>query len=145
MLGTLEPPLKSDLKSYISPLVHAYNATRHDSTGFSPLFLMFGRHPRLAVDIFFGLDNSRETPRNQADYVSKLQSRLTFAYRKAAEEASKHAEAHTFYYNRAVRENKVEEGDRVLIKKLGFAGRHKLADVWDEEPHIVLRQPNPCV
>ena len=58
MLGTLEPPLKSDWKSYVSPLVHAYNATRHDSTEFSPFFLMFGRHPGLAVDAFFGLDNS---------------------------------------------------------------------------------------
>ena len=44
MLGTLEPPLKSDWKSYVSPLVHVYNATRHDSTDFSPFFLMFGRH-----------------------------------------------------------------------------------------------------
>ena len=24
-----------------------------------------------------------------------------------------------------------------------FEGPHKLADVWEEEPHIVLRQPNP--
>ena len=79
MLGTLEPPLKRDWKSYVSPLIHAFNASRHDSTGFSPFFLMLGRHPHLAGDAFFGLDNSRETPRNQTDYVSKLQYRLTFA------------------------------------------------------------------
>ena len=142
MLGTLESSLKSDWKSYVAPLVHAYNATRHDSTGFSPFFLMFGRRPRLAVDAFFGLDNNRESPRNQAEYVHKLQSRLKFAYRKAAEEASKRAEVHKFHYDKGVRENKLEEGDCVLIKKVGFEGRHKLADVWEEEPHIVLRQPN---
>ena len=50
MLGTLENHQKQDWKSYVAPLVHAYNATRHDSTGFSPFFLMFGRHPRLAID-----------------------------------------------------------------------------------------------
>ena len=104
---------------------------------------MFGRHPRLAVDAFFGLDNSRETPRNQAEYVHKLQSRLKLAYRKAAEEAGKHAEVHKFHCDRGVRETKLVEGDCVLIKKVGFEGRHKLADVWEEEPHIVLRQPNP--
>ena len=43
------------------------------------------------MNVFFGLDNTRETPRNQAEYVSKLQSWLMFANRKAAEEASKHA------------------------------------------------------
>ena len=52
MLGTLEDRQKEDWKSYVAPLVHSYNATRHDSTGFSPYFLMFGRHPRLAVDAY---------------------------------------------------------------------------------------------
>ena len=100
MFGTLESLLKSDWKSYVSHLVHAYNATRHDSTGFSPFFLMFGCHPRLAVDAFFGLDNTRITPRNQFEYVHKLQLRLKFAYHKAAEEAGKCAEAHKFHYDR---------------------------------------------
>ena len=54
MLGTLEDDQKSDWKSYVPPLVHAYNSTRHESSGFSPHYLMFGRHPRLAVDAFLG-------------------------------------------------------------------------------------------
>ena len=33
MLGTLENSKKSDWKSYVPSLVHAYNATRHESTG----------------------------------------------------------------------------------------------------------------
>ena len=36
MLGTLEPDKKSNWKAYIGPLVHAYNATKHDTTGFLP-------------------------------------------------------------------------------------------------------------
>ena len=60
MLGTLQPTQKSDWKSYVLPLVHAYNATRHDTTGFSPFYLMFGRHPRLALDAFLGLEPSAE-------------------------------------------------------------------------------------
>ena len=38
MLGTLEDHQKQDWKSYVAPLVHAYNATRHDSTFFSHSF-----------------------------------------------------------------------------------------------------------
>ena len=49
MLSTLEEKQREDWKSYESTLVHAYNATRHDSTGYTPFFLMFGRHPRLAI------------------------------------------------------------------------------------------------
>ena len=53
MLGTLEDHQKEDWKYFVVPLVHAYNATKHDSTDFSPYFLMFGQHPRLAMDAFF--------------------------------------------------------------------------------------------
>ncbi len=42
MLHTLDPSKKSDRKSYISPLVHAYNCTWNDSTVYSPFFLMMG-------------------------------------------------------------------------------------------------------
>ena len=55
MLGPLEKNQKEDWKSYVAPLVHSHNATRHDSTGYLPFFLMFGRHPRLAVDAYFGI------------------------------------------------------------------------------------------
>lgn len=36
MLGTLAPEQKSDWKTYIGPLIHAYNTTKHETTGFSP-------------------------------------------------------------------------------------------------------------
>lgn len=55
MLGTLEEYQKSDWKAHVPTLVHAYNTTIHDSTGYSPYFLMFGRHLRLAIDAFLGL------------------------------------------------------------------------------------------
>ena len=55
MLGTLEEYQKSDWKAHVPTLVHVYNATIHDSTGYSPYFLKFGRHPRLAIDAFLGL------------------------------------------------------------------------------------------
>ena len=59
MLGTLQDNQKADWKAHLSTLTHAYNAATHDSTDFSPFYLMFGRHPRLAVDAFLGIPESQ--------------------------------------------------------------------------------------
>ena len=40
MLGTLDPKKKADWKSHVGCLVHAYNCTKHDTTGFSPYYLL---------------------------------------------------------------------------------------------------------
>ena len=141
MLGTLEPTQKSDWKSYVLPLMHAYNATRHDTTGFSPFYLMFGRHPRLALDAFLGLEPSAESGRTQAEYSTKFQSRLSFAYQKASEEAAHQTERYKTYYDQRVRESKLEVGDRVLIRALGLKGKVKIADDWEEMPYIVTEIP----
>ena len=75
MSGTLEYRQKEDWKSYVAPFVHSYNATRHDSTGFSPYFLMFWRHPRLAVDAFLGLNLSQDPAiYSKGHYATKLKN-----------------------------------------------------------------------
>ena len=83
MLGTLQENQKSDWKAHVPTLVHAYNATFHDSTGFSPYFLMFGRHPRLAIDAFLGLNSDSLNSTSQTEYIRKLWDHLSFAYQKA--------------------------------------------------------------
>ena len=55
MLRTLEEYQKLDWKAHVPTLVHAYIATIDDSTGYSPYFLMFPRHPCLSIDAFLVL------------------------------------------------------------------------------------------
>ena len=88
MLGTLEEYQKRDWKSHVPSLVHAYNATLYSSTGYSAYFLMFGRHPRLAIDAFLELCPDALSCTDKTEYVIKLCERLHYAYEKAKEEAS---------------------------------------------------------
>uniref|UniRef100_A0A3Q3JX63 Gypsy retrotransposon integrase-like protein 1 n=1 Tax=Monopterus albus TaxID=43700 RepID=A0A3Q3JX63_MONAL len=72
MLRTL-PGAKQHWPEQIQTLTFAYNATIHETTGYAPFFLMFGRVPRLPVDIMFStVLNDSDT----VDYDSYAKSLL---------------------------------------------------------------------
>ena len=144
MLGTMSKKQKSDWKAHVPSFTYACNAAVHESTGFSPFYLMFGRHPRLATDAFLGIRSSEERMSPQ-DYVYKLKDRLADVYQNASEEAKLKDKKYKRYYDQGVRHSGLEPGDRVLVKKVGIEGKHKLADVWESSPYIIKSQPVPDI
>ena len=82
MLRTLPKEFKSDWKNHVQKMVHAYNCTQNDSTGYSPHFLLYGRQPRLPVDLLFSLVKA-EGPTEYQSYVSKWRRCMQEAYRIA--------------------------------------------------------------
>ena len=136
MLGTMSEKQKTDWKAHVPSFTHAFNAAVHESTGFSPFYLMFGRHPRLAIDAFLGIRSSEERKSHQ-DYVDRLKDRMADAYQNASEEARQKGRKYKWYYDHGVRYSVLEPGDRVLVKKVGIKGKHKLADIWEASPYLV--------
>ena len=70
MVGTLTSEKKKAWPKYLPDLVMAYNSSTHDSTGFSPYFLIFGRQPRLPVDVVMGItleDDNEDFIKNQQE------------------------------------------------------------------------------
>ena len=141
MLGTLEPNKKANWKQHVGPLVHAYNCTRHESTGQSPYFLMFGRQPNLPIDLAFGLTSDSEKV-SQTKYVENLRQRLMDAYKLASEASHRAQSKQKEGYDLKARGAAIETGDRVLVKQVAFDGKHKIQDKWEDDTYIVINQPN---
>ena len=146
MLGTLTPEQKKDWKSYVPVLVHAYNCTRNTVTGFSLYFLLFGREPRLPVDVEFGLQRGgQKGSPGESNYISQLKKRLQFAYRKAKCMAQKQQARHRGLYNLRCRGATLSVGDLVLVRQTAWKGRHKIQDRWEDREYQVVDQPTPGI
>ena len=55
MIGTFTNEKKKAWPKYLADLVLAYNSSTHESTGYSPCFMMFGRQPMLPIAVAMGI------------------------------------------------------------------------------------------
>ncbi|XP_066571623.1 uncharacterized protein LOC136760225 [Amia ocellicauda] len=144
MLRTLPLKEKHQWPQQIQTLTFAYNATVHETTGYAPFFLMFGRVPRLPVDVMFkqGLNDP-----GVVDYDSYGKSLLS-SLQSAMEIAQKHSSAEQQHqaqqYNRRVKGTSLSVGDRVLVANKTERGKRKLADKWEDGVYTVVGA-NPSI
>ena len=144
MLGTLETDQKLDWKTYVAPLVHMYNSTQHDTTVFSPYYLLFGREPRLPIDLL--LPSSGTTGANTfTGYIEGLQERLKHAHQVVQARLKGKGEASQKWYAKKVGGATLQPGDQVLLRHIVLQGKNKLADRWQEEVYVVTAQPNASI
>ena len=143
MLGTLETEEKADWKAFIHTLTNAYNCTRHSVTGHSPFYLMFGRHPRLPVDVEFGIHKiGNDVSFSKSKFIDRLHKRLGHAYRKARTFAGKESDRQKVLFDRKSKDLRLEPGDIVLVRKTAWQARHKIQNKWEEDDYVVISQQN---
>ena len=144
MLGTLSDEEKSDWKSHLGCMTHAYNCTKHASTTYSPYYLMFGRHPRLPIDVAFGLHKPNCSDNcSKSRYIQKLRRRLNYAHKKASKYSSEEAQKYKTSYDKNVKGPQLQVNDLVLVKIVAHKARHKIQDKWESEEYTVIEQPIP--
>ena len=138
MPRTLPETRKSSWKDHVNKLIHAYNYIVHESTGYSPFFLLFGRSPRLPIDAIF--DPQPELGAiSHAEYVTKWKTAMQEAYSLALKSATKSAIRGKRNHDKRVRSSALQVGDRVQVRKLTpRGGPGKLRAFWEDEIHVVI-------
>lgn len=140
MLRTLTDSEKADWKNSLDKMVHAYNCTCSEATGFSPYYLLFGRSPRLPIDTLFNL-TSTEKQESYSEYVQKWQDRMRQAYEIASRTAVKEAVRGKRCYDRKVHGTDLQPGGRVLVRNLSErGGPGKLLSYWEDKVHLVVKR-----
>ena len=139
MLKTLTEENKTNWKDHIQKLVHAYNCTSHASTGYSPYFLLFGRKPRLPIDVILE-ENSEEENIPCSTYVRKWQEQMKQAYEIAQKQSSKRKEKDKDRHNnKRPRATVLFPGDRVLVRNLSErGGTGKMRSFWENKVHVII-------
>uniref|UniRef100_A0A8C5MCC1 Integrase catalytic domain-containing protein n=1 Tax=Leptobrachium leishanense TaxID=445787 RepID=A0A8C5MCC1_9ANUR len=138
ILWTLSSDTKKDWKNSLAQVVHAYNCTKSEATGFSPFFLLFGRSPRLPIDSMFDTPVT-EQYKNYSEYVKTWTDSMTEAYQVASKVATQAAQRGKEYYDRKTHGVQLSPDSRVLVRNLTErGGPGKLRSFWEDSEHVVL-------
>ena len=137
MLGTLDPVKKQRWSQQVAQLVHAYNCTRNDATGYSPYFLCSaGRHDCLWMCV-----SMLSWIRRKRCPISDLWrpcEKIWRMHTRAVVASDKNHQRNKRAYDLRVRPQLLEEDDRVLVRALGGTGKQKLKDKWNSLLYIVM-------
>ena len=110
-------------------LVHAYNCMTHTSTSYIPYYLIHGRHPWLPVDT---LIVPMKEEKAYDKYGDNIHAQLHEACRLASSRSKVACAVQKKGYDKRMRGVAPEVEDLVLVCKLGFKGKHKIQDKFDQ-------------
>ena len=119
-------------------VAYAYNATVHESTGFTPNLLWFGRELRSMIGELVPCVEDRNTE-TYAEYALRSKKFLELAYAAARETSKKSAERTKTYHDRNLREFVYEPGDKVWVEDHSpkARGTRKLVQQYDGPWYIL--------
>ena len=140
MIGKLASDKKAQWELHLPELLQAYNSTRSAITGYSPHYLMFGRHPHLPVDFYFPTKGAYVHFHCVPMYVEEVRKCFKESYTEAHLQTNSEVEQQKRYYDRATSTMQLMPGDIILMKLDTFQGKRKVKDGWSEVGYVVTRQ-----
>ena len=91
MIATITVDNPFDWEEALPKVYIAYNTSIHSTTGYPPFYLMYGREPRLPIDIVYGTQSQSSTTADQ--FVQKSHTLMEQAYSRV------HNDRKTFMIN----------------------------------------------
>lgn len=111
-----------DWRKHVNKKVHGYSRSNHNTTGFLPFYLFFGRHPLLPVVIVLPNKRGEEESKSRVfytAYVTEWKKRLEEAYHVASRNISKSAKrGKSNYDSKGYSLAVLNVGDHVLVRNL---------------------------
>ena len=111
MIGKLSSDKKAQSEQHMPELLQEYNSTRSAITGYSPHYLMFGRHPLLPVDFYFLTKGTHVCSHCVPMYVDEVRKCFKEAYIEAHLQTNSKADQQKQYYDRATTTMQLMPGD----------------------------------
>jgi len=127
----------------------AYRASLHESTGYSPNFLVFGRENRMPIDIVLNCPAAEEKFYTSTDeYVEEYQRKMRKAYEHVRQNLGQAAMHRKDYYDRKVKETEFTPGSWVwYLYPRRRVGKSPKWSKYYTGPYLLIRliPPNDVV
>ena len=123
---------RRDWTDFVPKVVLAYNTSVHESTGFTPYRLMFGREAILPLDAVLKLETSPPQGGGQSypDYVVQQKKQLEETERLARENLKRAQKTQKAYYDTKCHGQRFHVGDRVWYRNRTRSRRKKFLKPW---------------
>jgi hypothetical protein len=135
---------QKDWDAMLSLFLLASRASTHDTTGFTPASLLFGRELRLPSDLLFGTPSNKERP--TIELAANLVDHLRDIHNYARQHLRLASNRMKTRYDKMANCAGYHEGDRVwLYRPTRTKGRSpKLQSAW-EGPYKIIKRINDVV
>jgi hypothetical protein len=99
---------------FLESVTWSYNSSLNPVIGFSPYYLMFGREPRLPLDVLEG--SAKDIKHDLEQYNTKLTYHMYQAFKIVKENLYKYAVKNKLRYDKQIKAHiKLNPGDKVLL------------------------------
>ena len=132
ILSKLISDHRRDWADFVPKAVLAYNTSVHESTGFTPYRLMFGREAILPLDALLRLETtpSQGSARTYPDYVVEQKQQLEETEQIVRENLKRAQRSQKAYYDTKCHGQRFRVGDRVWYRNRTRTRRKKFLKPW---------------